>query len=262
VGDAVARILRTAPPFRGKARLGRLIGTPRASLAQVRMRDGSLMKIDLRSPTERDAYWTGEYEGGVVRRLARMLPVDSVVLDVGANIGFFTVGLAHGAGARVYAFEPMPANLERLRENVAANDLGERVVVTRVALGVGPGEVWLAPEPGEADTGNAAQADPGADGAVRVEVRSLDAVAEELAIDRCDLVKIDVEGAELEVLRGGESFFRRFRPAIYAELNRYWMSHFGWTEQDLLALVAPWGYEAGRIRGTGRVDDVLLVPSP
>jgi FkbM family methyltransferase len=257
-----ARILRAAPSFRGKERLGRLLAPAPPEVVELRMRDGSLMTIDLRSPTERSVYWTGEYEPGAVRLLAGALPSGSVVVDVGANIGFFTVALARVAGARVYAVEPMPGNVARLRRNVDANGLGGSVTVVAHALGDEPGELWLLPESAASETGNAAPAAPGVAGAVRVEVRRLDDVADESGIDRCDLLKIDVEGAELAVLRGGEAFVRRFRPSIYLELNGFWMERAGWTEEDLAALVKPWGYELrprhGRASG---VDDILLAPT-
>lgn len=248
------------PPFRGKARLGRLLAPAPDGLAVVGMRDGTAMTVDGRSSTERDVYWTGDYADREIRELARMLPPDPVVLDVGANIGFFTVGLAHAAGARVYAFEPMPRNVERLRENVDGNGFAARVVVTQTALGDAPGELWLAPEPGGASTGNAGPSSPDAAGAVRVRVRTLDHVAADLGIQRCDLVKVDVEGAELAVLRGGAELLRRSRPLIYVELNPYWMAQLGWAERDLFELVGPWGYELRRRRLSGSLENVLLIP--
>lgn len=254
-------MLRAAPPFRGKERIGRLLAPAPPEIVQVPMRDGSLMKVDLRSPTERGVYWTGEYERAAMRRLRAVLPQRPVVVDVGANIGFFTIGLGRVEGARVYAVEPMPENVRRLRENVDANDLFDVVTVVPLALGDADGELWLAPESTESATGNAAPADPGAPGASRVDVRRLDDVAVEWDLDRCDLLKIDVEGGELAVLRGAAAFVRRFKPSIFVELNRYWMERAGWTRGDLGALAASWGYTVRRGPGRGSaVEDVLLVP--
>jgi FkbM family methyltransferase len=260
VRDTIAAVLRAAPRFRGKARVGAALqrALPGSPLVGTTLHDGSRLEVDLRSPTERSAYWTGDYDSDVVRALAQRIGSGAVVVDVGANIGFYTVPLAR-AGARVFAFEPMAANHARLVRNVAANGLEERVTAVRVAVGETEGTLELAPEPGGAETGNAAPAEPGAANAVSVEVRPLDALAAELRIEGCDLVKIDVEGGELAVLRGAAALIGRHRPLIFAELNRFWMERAGWTEADLLGLAGSWGYEAEPCRGAG-VDNILLVP--
>jgi FkbM family methyltransferase len=147
---------------------------------------------------------SGRVNGTRIEILARLLSRDSVIVDVGANIGFYTIGLAvRLPAARVYAFEPIPSNLMRLRENIEANALGSRVRVIEIALGAAPGVLHLMPERGYESTGNAAPAAPDAKGAVCVSLSALDLVAAELELDLCDLLKVDVEGAELRVLQGG-----------------------------------------------------------
>jgi FkbM family methyltransferase len=142
------------------------------------------------------------------------------VVDAGANLGNHSVWFAVMCGLRVEAFEPLPHCLEQLHANVARNDLGDRVTVHPVALG--------------ADSALAGHAGKGRlhVGSGPIKVRSLD----DYHLIDVSVIKIDVEGMEPEVLRGGERTIRRDRPVIFAE-------EWGQPEHDAIAAVLePWGY--------------------
>ena len=209
-----------------------------------------------------------DHDREAVDYLVGQLPETGVALDVGANVGLYTVPLARKAG-RVFAFEPLPANYERLGKNVSANNLDSSVACLPTALGATNGTIVLEPTSPGGRTGNAAQAQPGSPTGVEVPIRRLDDVALELGVRQCDVVKVDIEGGELEFLRGGEQFLREHMPVIYLELNGIHMSRFGWSTADLLDLIARWGYRPVVLRGgheypfTGlrqaRIQDVFLV---
>ncbi len=251
--DVAATLLRRLPPFRGKGRIGlvlhRLLPGSDGPV-WVTMRGGWQIELDLRVQPERYPYWTGAYDDEYVLLGADTLTDGAIAVDVGANVGLFTIPLALAArrsGARVIAFEPLQVNVERLRRSLAANGLQDVVTILPFALGAAPGTLRLAPEAGTLG-GNAGRAAEGID----VEVRTLDQLDELDELGHCTFVKIDVEGGELDVLRGGEQFLRRTRPRIVLELNRPWMSVVGWTVDDLRELGARWGYtvdapEAGTI---------------
>jgi FkbM family methyltransferase len=158
----------------------------------------------------------------------------------------------------------MPMSAARLRENLAANNVAATVL--EVALGAEDGTAEMAPmESGE--TANAAFVERATGSSTTVKVMRLDEIAVELALHRCDVVKVDVEGGELAVLRGGATFLERHQPLIYLELNDPRMEAMGWKESELLELARSWGYEvfvetAGgfeRFRRTGPMDNILLV---
>jgi len=119
-----------------------------------------------------------------------------VVLDVGANVGLFTLRQAlHGA--HVYAFEPDPDAFSRLQRNVAANRTPGRVDLFHRALGERPGRATLARSHGTVLT----RVLPDARG--EVDVVTLDQVVGDLGLPAIDLLKLDVEGDEANILRGG-----------------------------------------------------------
>src|SRR4051794_32856271 len=95
-----ATLLRSLPHFRGKGRIGgfiqRLTTDPSQMadcLATFRMKNGALMRVDLRSYTERSSFWTGRYDNDIIARIGGCLRLGSVAFDVGANIGFYSIPL-------------------------------------------------------------------------------------------------------------------------------------------------------------------------
>ncbi len=102
-------------------------------------------------------------------------------------------------------------------------------------------------------------------------ITRLDSFVEEQQIEACHLIKIDVEGAEVMFLRGGEAFLSRHRPIIYGEFNPYWLKQFNHSFLDVFDIVKPWGYRFFRQQKQARfteimqpevgLADVLLCPS-
>jgi FkbM family methyltransferase len=214
-------------------------------------------------------FWTGEYDCRTIDRMKELLVPGAVALDVGANIGAYTVqlGRALQQGGRIIAVEPLPANVKRLRENVNLNELTEVVEIVEAAVGDHRGVVHLRGAKGrEALAGNAVVADSG----VAAQLKTIDSIAEAHELERCDLIKLDIEGCEFAALRGAEHLLRRCRPVLYLELNAHWMNHFGWTVGDLLNYLEPFRYELMTERGeplrteTGRagVESVWARPRP
>jgi len=146
---------------------------------------------------------------------------DDIVYDVGANIGLYSCLLGQHLGqGSLYAFEPLPANATRIRKNVRLNDLGDTVTVRQVALGSetkrtefhisddrpGNQTASLEPQPGT---------EP-----IDIELVNGEKL-EQRGVPAPDIVKIDVEGAELDALEGLTSQFSAGRPrAIYCEVHR------------------------------------------
>jgi FkbM family methyltransferase len=261
--DSLAALLRALPPFPRKDRLGRRImrrltdfQSDRDCLVTFRMKDGSRMQADLRSNAEWRSFWTGEYEPETMRLLCSFLKPGAVVLDVGANVGFYSIALGRRLqrmSGKLFAIEPVQGNFARLTRMIALNGLQDTVTAVNMALGCGEGEVPLYwEEETGAATGNAmllVGEDKRAPNAF-ARLTRLDTLAQEIPITSCHLIKIDVEGAELDFLRGGSAFLQQHRPIICMEFNAVCMKKFGYTFEDVAALVRPWGYRFYRHDGT------------
>ena len=155
-----------------------------------------------------------EEEVAIFRQLVR--PGQSVV-DIGANIGAHTMALAAivGPQGHVTAFEPQRVIFQILNANAALNGLG-CVATRQMALGSSAGTIKVPPMDyaGEANFGGLSL-----EGAIAGEEVPL-ATLDSLALRACDFAKIDVEGMEIEVLKGMGETIARFRPAMYVENDR------------------------------------------
>jgi FkbM family methyltransferase len=159
--------------------------------------------------------WLGTYERETQAAFASLIREGDVVYDVGANAGFFTLLSAKLAGrtGKVYAFEPLPANLAVLRRHVAANEA--KVEVLDVALSSSSGVARFAPG-SNASMGGLANA-----GTIEVRTAALDELVSSGRIAPPRFMKIDVEGAECDVLTGATQTLLRHHPVILLSTHGY-----------------------------------------
>lgn len=171
----------------------------------------------------------------------------ATVLDVGAHLGFFTLQAARAAGAegRVVAVEPNPRTLGHLRRNLALNGVQERVRIVPAAVGAASGTTRFYVEPA-GDTSSRFRPAPAAE-EVEVELTTADALM--AGLPPVDVVKIDVEGGELEALAGMEATLARAAAdvSLFAELNPEALARAGATPADLLARLEALGLESRAI---------------
>lgn len=151
------------------------------------------------------------YEADLLAELGKRLAPGDLVIDVGANIGNHTLFFAAVCGCRVIAIEPNPLAFALLVENVEANGLGALVTALNIAAGAAPGQARIEDQD-ERNLG-AASAVVCADGTIGVQ--RIDAIP---GARGARLIKIDVEGAEPEVLAGATALIKgRRKPIVTAE---------------------------------------------
>jgi FkbM family methyltransferase len=188
-------------------------------------------------------------EGRMLRRLLEATREGDTFFDVGANIGTVTIPVAM-TGAECLAFEPAPANAARLAENAELNRLGN-VTVVEAAMWSESGTVELRVD-GAEGSGTARVVDAG-EGTIEVPAATLDRFAGGGAAAP-DLLKIDVEGAELEVLRGAEATLGAGRVReVFVETHPLALGERGASEADVAALLRDLGY--AEVWATGRATE-------
>jgi FkbM family methyltransferase len=164
---------------------------------------------------------SGSYEPETLRVIDQLVRPGFTCVDIGANVGAITLKLADivGPTGRVEAFEPGPQYFERLRRNVSLNpSLESRVGLHQVGLADQPGTLkWQA---STVYTGTATMFQGSHDPSIptlELPVVRLDDYAPIQRLDRVDFMKLDVDGLEREILRGGEALLRRHHPTLYVE---------------------------------------------
>lgn len=195
------------------------------------------------------------YESAVHAALDTALQKGSVMFDVGAHIGILTIAAAQrvGPSGKVFAFEAAPATAAVLRRHVDMNNVADRVIVVdgvvtdregtssffvyqdSMAASISEEGLALSPEH------FASQPD-----AIEVPAHTLDAIAAREEV-RPDLVKVDVEGAELLVLRGMPSLLPDPRVAIICEVHPDHLATFGNNVSDFEQFVASFGRVCARV---------------
>lgn len=178
------------------------------------------------------------------RLYAQLIRPGDVVVDAGANWGVHSLYLATlvGSSGKIHAFEPHPRMVEELTWNVQRNGMAQ-VVVHPLGLLDQESEIPFVLGESSKSSHMASASESLSMNKVIVPCRSLDAVLEEIGIDRLRLIKVDVEGAESLALKGAERLITRFRPHLIIELHT--------PEQDLAvaAMLNNWGYKISRLEG-------------
>jgi len=213
--------------------------------AVVRTVHGFTMECDLRDWVSQHVFVTGSYEEGLPQVMAQLVRPGSVVVDVGANVGFYTLLLANLAGptGRVHAFEPMPHALTRLRKHVTMNRL-QNVEIHEAAASSSDGTVPFYLGPVEHTSISSLHPLEGST-SIDVQCTTLDRALEKAG--PIDFIKMDVEGAEPEALAGAQHLLSRGVPYLVAEV-----SDSGWP-----ATLIERGYAMYHItwQGVRKVDD-------
>lgn len=169
-------------------------------------------------------------------------------LDIGANMGFYSIGLAlENPDLRVETFEPQLGVLRYLTRNIEINHLIDRIGVHNVGLSSESGELTMyVPRFTGSGGGSFSNLHPdeGEAKEVTVPVIPLDHQYN----GPVDLIKIDVEGFELNVILGGIMLIEKHKPTIVIELLRKWMKPFGHHPQDVVTILSNLGYQCFAIK--------------
>lgn len=192
-------------------------------------------------------------------------------VDVGANVGFFSVLLGRAnPDRRVLAVEPSAAALARLRSNVLRNGLADRVIVEESALGSQSGQSSLSIVPGKEEYSTLGSlvhpAISGSSSSLQeVAIRTLDSLVESLGLEP-SFVKIDVEGAELDVLRGAAGTLEIYRPIILCELNDRLLETRDASSESLLGFLSDHRYSSLDVETLGEPSgrsfgEILAIPT-
>jgi FkbM family methyltransferase len=190
----------------------------------------------------------GNYEELELQILLMIAKISNLFCDVGANIGFYTLASSRvNLNLKILCFEPNKLVVKSLENNLMNNSSKistSNITIFPTALGefeVKNAELFVPIGSGSgAGSLKNLHPDEGATEILNIEIVSLDSILVNEPL--FDLMKIDVEGFELSVLKGALQTIERFKPTIFIELLRKWMKPFGDAPQDVVELLATFGY--------------------
>ena len=256
-------------------------------IVQTRLKDGSKYIVDLRS-FEYQAFYYKEYDSPLLNPLKLLLKSNSTVIDVGANIGFYSVSLGRrmreiNSKGKIYAFEPCPSNYQRLKENIKLNDLDSTLVNTfKFGLSDKEGKSTLTLRQdfkGGSETGNAAiptsiEFDKKwTYKEIKIDLKKFDDIWSDIGSDNesIDLIKIDIEGHEDFFLRGGINLIKEHRPIMLMEVAKPYYESRGVDLENIFSECIPEKYVLLRrdkyekwiksnINQCNKIDDIFWIP--
>jgi FkbM family methyltransferase len=187
---------------------------PRPTIRRIR-RDGIRLDVDLSDYVQWLVYYS--VETNLRHTLYALARPGDVILDVGSNIGEILLNFARlaGPGGRAIGFEANPETCARCRSNIRLNEFAN-VEVHAIGVGSDEGELHFGHR--SSSNSGADSIMPAGDGTIKVPVTTIDRFAGGHGLDRVDLIKIDVEGYEMNVLRGAEATLGKHRPRMFIEL--------------------------------------------
>jgi FkbM family methyltransferase len=199
--------------------------------------------------SQRNAFWLGSYEPAMQEAMVRRVTPGSTFYDVGANVGFYSLLASQLVrDGRVYAFEPLPINVSYLRRHLELNQI-TNVQVVEGAISNHSGVAHFEVE----ETGAMGRLEDA--GTLSVTTISLDSFIDSADVVPPDFIKMDIEGEELNALKGAEHCLRAYRPTIFLA------THGKQIALDCCALLSTWNYQLLPIeRSEEDRAEILAVP--
>jgi FkbM family methyltransferase len=188
--------------------------------------------------------YLGTYERHEISFLKKYVKPGWICLDIGANIGFYTLNLSKlvGLEGKIYAIEPSPSNYKKLQENIAINNL-DNCITSNIALSSKSGEFLFSVSPNQNSGWGRLGKWKSAQSEVIVNVNTLDDFIISNNISNIDFLKIDIEGHELEFLEGGKNTFKNgIIKRIMIEYCGYVLEPQGITLKSYVDSIMKFGY--------------------
>ena len=214
----------------------------------VKVEPGVVMLLDPGDCVSSEILRTGRWEPDSWAAIRQHLPVGGTFVDVGAHIGYFSLKAAGVVGptGKVIAVEANPDTARRLRDNVRASG-ANAIAVHPVACSDSDGALeFFASNRGNTGKASLSRENALQSGSVsaahRVRTQPLDAIVIESAVSRVDVIKMDVEGAELLVLKGAKRILARYSPVLIVELSDRLLQSMGTTTAGVKEYLQSFGY--------------------
>ncbi len=181
--------------------------------------NGLLMEVSANDHIEKYLFWYGAYEKKEVTTMQALLTADSVVVDIGANIGYYSLMAAEKVTAgRIYSFEPVTKNLGKIERNISLNKFTViHPIQTAISNVSGSTTIYISADDNSGMSG-LRTAENFSGQSETVKCLTLDEAVIEYNLPKINLIKIDVEGSEVNVLKGMMKIITEQKPIILIEV--------------------------------------------
>ncbi len=216
--------------------------------------DKFYMQLNPTEHIQQQLFWYGYYEKSLGDVLKNIIKPGDVFLDIGANIGYFSLLIANNVPtAKVISFEPVREIFESLKGNIAINNI-KNVTAFNAAIGELKEEKELFIS-GLDNLGMSSFQQPENFSGKKetVQVLTIDEWFERAGLAKIDVVKLDVEGSELPALKGMKEILQNFKPIVIVEINPETLSMFGLAPDDIYNYLSKFNFDSFLIAETGKL---------
>ena len=220
-----------------------------------KLHNGCFMYVDPSEHIQQSIFWYGYYEKEAVLTWETLAGSESTVVDIGANTGYYSI-IAAPRARHVYAFEPSAHSLESLRKNILLNQFSNVFIHSyAVSDETSKATLYLSDKN---NTGMSGLTIPENFSGVTeiIQTIRLDDWAISNSIPRIDLIKIDVEGAEMKVLSGMKELIEKYHPAVFIEVMNDLLMKFGAGAGDVYQYFSGFNYTGYEIIQTNQLKPV------
>lgn len=210
--------------------------------------DGLLMELSANDHIEKYLFWYGAYEKKEVTTMQTLLNADSVLVDIGANIGYYSLMAAKRITAgHIYSFEPVTKNLEKLERNISLNRFAIIHPIQAAVSNVsGSTTIYISGDDNSGMSG-LRSAENFSGQSETVKCLTLDEAVSEYNLPKIDLIKIDVEGSEITVLQGMTKTRAEQKPIILIEVSAATLSMYNERIETIYQVLSADQYIAYRV---------------
>lgn len=211
-------------------------------------RHGLLWEVDLECLIQRSLYYLGWWEIWETKFFQAVLQPNWCVVDVGANIGYYSLLAAKkvGPGGSVYAFEPASNAYSQLVRNVRLNGI-EWVRPVKQALSDAEGTAYMpvVPRRRQGAQGICFEANPDRE---EIKTTTLDVFVERTSCPQINFIKVDIEGSEAMFLKGAARTIQKHRPLLMLELNPFALARYQATPEEVMRPLSLQAYDLYTLR--------------
>jgi FkbM family methyltransferase len=179
--------------------------------------------VRIKLPAKYIRYFQSDYEKENFDFLKSCCGEGATILDIGAHIGLFSTIAAKitGVHGKIFAFEPSPATIPVLHQTIRINELDNLITPVNQAMGKEVGKMTFFVSDNEADNSNSlvSYKEDRKLNAIETEVNTIDNFVMTKKLSKVNFIKIDAEGAEYDVIRGGAAVFKKYRPNIILAIH-------------------------------------------
>lgn len=242
--------LRLPFPFRGEKYFTWLLKKTKLDRERFtkKLAPNLVMELSAFDHVERHLLWYGSYEKNESRTMQSFITSKTIFIDIGANVGYYSLLAAHISKlGQVYSFEPVSTTYNKLLRNISLNNFSI-IQCFQIAISnfTGKATVFISADDNTGMSG-LQSAENFSGTAEVINCTTLDQVVTDYRIPKVDLIKIDVEGSEVNVLKGMEMVLHVYKPILLIEISATTLAMYNEKIETIFQLLFAKNYTAFQV---------------